>query len=87
MSGKPNPDGVKKLRQLLRDVSWTRGRIASLKHSIREYQIDLESQEEQLRRTNEGISEAMTEMDVAAPGNHGYAQRHFEMMLMLAEPV
>ena len=83
MSGKPNTEGVKTLRQHLLDFYWTRGRIAELKKSISEQQESLKLREAELRVSLAAIEGKLAEMDVASPGNFGWEERHLELLLML----
>ena len=85
MSGVPNPDGVNKLRQAFRDFAWTRERIAELHKSIADAQATLDNLQLQLRKNREAIKKELEEMDVSSPGNHGWEQRYFELLLTLSE--
>jgi len=84
MSGRPNSLGVKVLRQALLEVGWLRERIAAEKEALAQHQNLLSNYQEQLLKQAEEINKAMIDMDVCSPGNYGYEERRFELLLMLA---
>ena len=84
MSGKPNPDGIKELRQSFRDFTWTRERVAELKTLVTEQTKNLELREVELRGLTAIIQGKLAEMDVASPGNAGWEQRYFELLRIMS---
>ena len=84
MSGRPNPDGVKELERAFRDFAWTRERITELRANISEQQKALELRETELRGLKALIEGNLQKMDVASPGNAGWEQRYFELLLLLS---
>ncbi len=84
MSGKPNMEGVKQLRQAFDDFASERRTISELEVQMARRAVDLSSHRDALRQNLEKIKSLMAEMDVASPGNAGWEGRHFELLLMLS---
>lgn len=83
MSGKPNPEGVRQLRQHLRDVRMYRDRVDEAMKDLDQAETSLKNYREALRTAELRVKEKLEEMDVHAPGNWGYDARKFELLLML----
>jgi hypothetical protein len=85
MSGHPNPEQVRELKEALREVASARESIAQLNGEIEKKTQLREEWADSLNRSKDKIHDLMQQMDVASPGNHGWEARNFEMLLMLSE--
>ena len=84
MSGVPNLNSVKELKQALRDFDWTQGRIADLENTIDQEKKTLERLSEELRDIRARIDAQMVEMDVMSPHNAGWERRYFELLRIMS---
>jgi hypothetical protein len=75
MSGKPYPDGVKRVRELLNDEARLRDEAARLKRSIEEAKKRLETVDGEYGRACSERTKLMAQMDLTSSGNYGYEQR------------
>ena len=85
MSGCPNPSGVKNLHQACKDFMLTREQVAELERSIANDQETLKTRRDELRLSKALIEGELSKMDVDAPGNYGWEQRYFELLLMMSQ--
>lgn len=78
MSGRPYPEGVKKVLDLLTTEEKLLAEVAGLREqlvSLKDVETRLEAASEKLGRTTQEIGRLLEEMDVSAPGNFGYGGR------------
>lgn len=85
MSGKPNAEGVRSLQMTCEDFIRTRRDIAELRQAIAGDQKRLETRETELHGLRALIEGKLAEMDVITPGNAGWEQRYFELLLLMSE--
>ena len=75
MSGKPHPDGVKRVRELLDSEARLREEAARLERTIKESKKRLEAVDGEYGRACSERTKLMAQMDLTSSGNFGYEER------------
>jgi hypothetical protein len=75
MSGRPYPEGVRQYRKLMQLKAESDVTLASSQKQLEQIRRDLQRELERNNSYQKDIEKLMVDMDVASPGNVGYAER------------
>lgn len=85
MSGRPNLEGVRLLREAFSDFSSARDSIARLESEVAAKVSLMKEQRERVQAAKQTVQRLLGEMDCVSQGNMGWEGRYFELLLMLSE--